>query len=206
MPDTPFRPEANGRNRLQELFQHIGQPTHGNLLVSTVRVGEQEFQATALATLPSGETFEGTGPVSHGKSHTESAACDDALGKITAHHPDLLHPWEERRIAAQCGDLLIKLAVFAGQPRDSAEIGAWRLQQVEQNEQLARLFDVWRTTDPALARWGPALAVERKATLVEARIWELWRERVLRPDFEEALRELLAAVSADAEPPHRTTP
>jgi hypothetical protein len=179
----------NAKNKLQELLDNLG--CAGNCI---------DFRSTPLAglhcstvtvTFPDGRIVRGTGK-GHRKSDADIAAAKDALDRVKKEYPDLLVDWDKLDIEAQAGDVLIKLSVYLSPEWKSAEDNSNRLKNIENNAHLARVFDRWKAqNDPRLAIWGTNLNEHRKATLVEALLWQGYGQQVITTDAPAKLATLL---------------
>lgn len=182
----------NAKNKLQELLDNLG--CAGNCI---------DFRSTPLAnlhcstvtvTFPDGRIVRGTGK-GHRKSDADIAAAKDALDRVDRIYPYLLVDWDELNIQAQAGDALIKLGVYLSPELKSVAAKSKGLQNVETNGHLAKVFDRWKAqNDPRLAIWGTNLSEHRKATLVEALLWNGYGQQVIADDAPTQLADLLSTL------------
>jgi hypothetical protein len=183
---------GNAKNKLQELLDNLG--CVGNCI---------DFRSTSLAdlhcstltvTFPDGRVVRGSGK-GHRKSDADIAAAQDALDRVNREYPDLLVDWKKLGIEAQAGDALIKLGVYLSAESKSAEDNSNRLQDSETDAHLAKVFDRWKAlNDPRLAIWGTNLNEHRKATLVEALLWQGYGQQVIADNAPAQLADLLSTL------------
>ncbi|MCY7337907.1 MAG: hypothetical protein LH613_17120, partial [Chamaesiphon sp.] len=109
--------------------------------------------------------------------------------------PYLLVDWDELNIQAQAGDALIKLGVYLSPELKSTAAKSKGLQNVETNAHLAKVFDRWKAqNDPRLAIWGTNLNEHRKATVVEALLWQDYGQQVIAANAPAQLADLLSTL------------
>lgn len=190
-PDNPeiFMSE-NAKNRLQELLDNLG--CTGNCI---------DFRSTPLTdlhcsnvtvTFPDGRIVHGTGEAQR-KPDADIAAAQDALNLIEQIYPYLLVDWKKLGVEAQAGDALIKLCVYLSIESKSVAENSNRLQNLETNVHLANVFDRWKAdNDPRLAIWGTKLDIHRKATIVEALLWQCYGQQVIADNAPVQLADLLS--------------
>jgi hypothetical protein len=182
----------NAKNKLQELLDNLG--CAGNCI---------DFRSTPLAdlycsnvtvTFPDGRIVRGCGK-GHRKSNADIAAAQDALALLDREYPDLLVDWHKLDVEAQAGDALIKLGVYLSPELTSTAAKSNRLQNVETNAHLAKVFDRWKAqNDPRLVIWGTNLKEHRKATLVEALLWQGYGQQVIADNAPAQLADLLSTL------------
>lgn len=190
--ETEIFMSENAKNKLKELLDNLG--CAGNCI---------DFRSTPLANLhcstvtvifPDGRIVRGTGK-GHRKSDADVAAAKDALDRVKKDYPDLLVDWDKLDIEAQAGDALIKLGVYLSPELTSTAAKSNRLQNVETNAHLAKVFDLWKAdNDPRLAIWGTNLNEHRKATLVEALLWQGYGQQVIADNAPAQLADLLSTL------------
>ncbi|MEA5593157.1 putative dsRNA-binding protein [Rivularia sp. UHCC 0363] len=178
----------NAINKLLELFKNLG------YLENDVKF---EFKSACPAlhycTVKikiNGRTFEANG-VGRSKTDAKIAAAETLLKELQ-NHPELVINWEEINVDAQRGDALIKLAVYLCAEWQSADDKSKKLQNLEADSHLVKVFDQWKSNgDRDLAIWGGHLSVKRKATLVEALLWQRFRMQVMTANAPTQLESLL---------------
>jgi hypothetical protein len=183
----------NAKNQLQELLQDLGcdrncadfqpSPPLSYLHGSTVTV-----------TFPDGRSVRGTGEGMR-ISDADIAAAQAALKQMRIDYADLFIDWDVVSVEAQAGDALIKLGVYCSKEFKTAEDKSKRLQTLESDKHLAKIFDQWNNNgDPDLAIWGPHLSEKRKATLVEALLWRRYGQQVISVTAPKQLQSLLESL------------
>ncbi len=184
----------NAKNKLQELLDNLG--CVGNCIDFRSIPLANLHCSTVTVTFPDGRIVRGTGK-GHRKSDADIAAAQDALNLVDRIYPYLLVDWDELKIQAQAGDALIKLGVYLSSELKSTAAKSNRLQNVETNTHLAKVFDRWKAQhDPELAIWGTNLKEHRKATLVEALLWRRYGAQVIVANAPTQLASLLSTLLA----------
>ncbi len=180
----------NAKNELQELFQRMGWKTPAAGLYSHERVEPSgRWRSTIDFRLEDDRHLSGVGEADT-KSQADVAAAAAALEKLEPEPDDL-----DVRRDAQAGDALIKLAAYLvlGDP---AAASTW-LQSYEADAHLAKVCERWaRAGDPEVLRLGAGRGWKHRASIVEALIWRRYRGRVLGPEGEAALREIVDLLEA----------
>jgi hypothetical protein len=180
----------NAKNKLQELLRDLGGCIHSciNFQHSTI---SSLYSSSVTVTFPDGRIVRGTGS-GHSKPNADIAAAQNALNRVEKEYPDLLVDWDKLDVEAQSGDVLIKLGVYLSVESKSAEDNSNRLKNIENNAHLAKIFDRWKAqNDIRLAIWGTNLNEHRKATLVEALLWQSYGRQVIAVNAPAQLEDLL---------------
>lgn len=103
--------------------------------------------------------------------------------------------WNEIENDAQRGDALIKLGVYLLPSLETPEEKSNVLQRLESDLHLANLFEQWKSNgDKRLRIWGDNLGEKKKATLVEALLWQQFKKNVITEDAATHLQALLNAL------------
>jgi hypothetical protein len=179
----------NAKNKLQELLNDLG--CAGNCIDFQHTSVSDFYRSTVMVKFPDGRTVQGNGEGQR-KSDADIAAAKDALDRVDRIYPYLLVDWDELNIQAQAGDALIKLGVYLSPELKSTAAKSKGLQNVETNAHLAKVFDRWKAqNDPQLAIWGTNLNEHRKATLVEALLWQRYGQQVITANAPVQLEDLL---------------
>jgi hypothetical protein len=182
----------NAKNKLQKLLGNLGCTLNCANFRSIYLANSHT--STVVVTFPDGRIIQGTGQ-GHRKSDADIAAAQDALALIDREHPDLLVDWIKLAIDAQAGDALIKLSVYLSAESKSAAENSIRLKDSEPNTHLAKVFDRWKAqNDPRLAIWGTNLSKDRKATLVEALLWQGYGQHVITANAPAQLADLFSTL------------
>lgn len=187
--------DNNSRSQLESLLGHIGLVAKDHIRVSERKTGEQTFVATVSVVLPSGQTVQAEGRESIGKGETTLSACSSVLDLIRQAHPEYFQPWETIRLEAQAGDALIKLATYLATDFTSTKKTSEFLQKFETNKNLGFIFDTQRQNgNPFFSIWGEHLSPDRKGTLVEAWIWQRYKQKVVSSQFQDHLAKVLVDI------------
>ena len=182
----------NAKNKLQELLDNLG--CTGNCANFRSIPLSNSHLSTVVVTFPDGRIIRGTGE-GHRRADSDIAAAQDALDRVEKEYPDLLVDWIKLAIDAQAGDALIKLSVYLSAESKSAAENSSRLKDSEPNAHLAKVFDRWKAqNDPRLAIWGTTLNEHRKATLVEALLWQDYGQQVITANAPIQLADLLSTL------------
>jgi hypothetical protein len=182
----------NAKNKLQELLNDLG--CAGNCIDFRSIPLNDLHCSTVTVTFPDGLIVRGSGK-GHRKSDADIAAAQDALDRVARIYPYLLVDWKKLRVEAQAGDALIKLGIYISAESKSAADNSNRLQDSETDAHLAKVFDRWKAhKDPRLAVWGTNLSEDRKATLVEALLWQGYGQQVIADNAPAQLAELLSTL------------
>ena len=182
----------NAKNKLQELLDNLGCTSNCIDFRSTPLT--DLHCSTVMVTFPDGRIIRGTGD-GHRKSDADIAAAQAALDLVDRIYPYLVVDWAKLRVEAQAGDALIKLGVYLSPELKSTAAKSNRLQNVETNAHLAKVFDRWKAQDdPELAIWGTNLKEDRKATLVEALLWRRYGAQVIVANAPTQLADLLSTL------------
>ena len=182
----------NAKNKLQELLDNLG--CAGNCIDFRSIPLSDPHTSTVVVTFPDGRIVWGIGE-GHRRSDADIAATQDTLDLLDREHPYLLVDWDELNIQAQAGDALIKLGVYLSPELKSTAAKSEGLQNVETNAHLAKVFDRWKAqNDPRLSIWGTNLSEHRKATLVEALLWQKYGQQVIAANAPAQLTDLLSTL------------
>jgi hypothetical protein len=182
----------NAKNKLQELLDNLG--CAGNCIDFQHTSVSDFYRSTVMVKFPDGRTIQGIGEGQR-KANADIAAAQDALDRVDRIYPYLLVDWDELNIQAQAGDALIKLGVYLSPELKSTAAKSKGLQNVETNAHLAKVFDRWKALDdPRLAIWGTNLNEHRKATLVEALLWQGYGQQVITVNAPTQLADLLSTL------------
>ncbi|MBC7883233.1 MAG: hypothetical protein H7Y37_18240 [Anaerolineae bacterium] len=184
----------NAKNQLQELLQSLGCDKNCADFQPLPPAPPYLHGSTVTVTFPDGRSVQGTGR-GNGKSDAEIAASQAALEQMHIDHADLFMDWNEVSVKAQLGDALIKLGVYLSKEFMTAEDKSKRLQTLESDKHLAKIFDQWKDNrDPDLTIWEPYLGEKRKATLVEALLWRRFGTQVISVTAPQQLQSLLESL------------
>jgi hypothetical protein len=184
----PYMSE-NAKNQLLEILKDLG-CLESCAQFQSDRVSDGCYRSTVVVTFPDGREVVGSGE--GGQKSASIAAAQVALDQLKQKYPDLIINWESIRIEAQAGDALIKLGVYLSVDLTRASDTSKRLQELEPDNQLAKVFDRWRTeNDPDLSIWGSTLGKKRKATLVEALLWRRFKTDEMLVPLQSLLNTLL---------------
>lgn len=183
----------NAKNRLLERLKDLGWP-EVKLSFTRQQLGPNGgFRSTATLHIEGVVHLQGEGQ-GHKATDAEIAASRVVLERLEAERPEFFPDWEGLKVQAQAGDALVKLAVYLDGDDRGAMGRSLTLQGSESNAALSVLFEPWREEDPTWGCYGPGLSTERRALLVESRIWRMFGARVLAPEAAEVLGEIRAAV------------
>jgi hypothetical protein len=184
----------NAKNQLQELLQSLGCDKNCADFQPLPPAPLYLHGSTVTVTFPDGRSVQGTGR-HNGKTDAEIAAAQAALEQMHTDLEDLFIDWDVVSVEAQAGDALIKLGVYCSEEFQTAEDKSKRLQTLESDKHLAKIFDQWKNNgDPDLAIWGPHLSEKRKATLVEALLWRRYGQQVISVTAPKQLQSLLESL------------
>jgi hypothetical protein len=104
--------------------------------------------------------------------------------------------WDELQVQAQAGDALIKLGIYLSTELKQSKDRSNQLQSLESDSHLATVFGRWKTQgDLDLVKWGDNLSQKRKATVVEALLWQKFGAQVMATDASSHLRSLLKTLT-----------
>lgn len=182
---------ANAKSQLFELVKDLGCHEDCVDFQSKLVPSSGLYHSTVGVEFPDGRTVQGSGE-SLRKSDAEIAAAKEAIEQLSKKYPELLVDWADIKVQAQAGDALIKLGIYLSATIKSAGDKSLELQSLESDSHLVRVFDYWKAQgDPDLAMWGSKLSEKRKATLVEALLWQRFGAHVLSPDASERLQTLI---------------
>jgi len=155
------------------------------------------FHCTLVVRFRDGREVRGEGEGSR-KSIAKIEAAQAVLDQINIHYPDLIVNWDEISVEAQKGDAFIKLGVYLSADLRTSSDRSYRLQELESDSHLAKIFDSWKNQgDPDLAKWGPNLGGDKKATWVEALLWERFGRQIIDEDAINELRSLINEIDLD---------
>jgi len=187
---------GNAKNLLLDLLKNIGCSEDCATFQSKISPSGLH-QSTVVVSFPDGRKVQGTGEGGR-KSDADISASQAAVDQLFYEHLDLVADWDEIKVKAQAGDALIKLGIYLSADIKSTSDKSKQLQRLESNLHLAQVFDQWKAQgDPDLAMWGANLGEERKATLVEALIWQRFEMKVITPDASEQLRPLIEILATE---------
>jgi hypothetical protein len=183
----------NAKNKLQELVRDLGGCIHSCINFQHSSISSPR-SSSVMVTFPDGRIVRGTG-AGQSKPDADIAAAQDALDLVGRIYPYLVVDWAKLSVEAQAGDALIKLGVYLSPELKSTAAKSNRLQNVETNAHLAKVFDRWKAQhDPELAIWGTNLKEHRKATLVEALLWRRYGAQVIVANAPTQLASLLSTL------------
>jgi len=149
------------------------------------------FHCTLVVRFPDGREVQGEGEGSR-KSIASIETAQAVFDQINLQYPDLIVNWNEIFVEAQKGDALIKLGVYLSEDLITSSDRSYRLQKLESDSHLAEIFERWKNQgEPDLAKWGQNLGEKRKATLVEALLWERFGRQIINEDAKNQLRSLI---------------
>ncbi|MBD2102319.1 hypothetical protein [Leptolyngbya sp. FACHB-261] len=180
----------NAKNQLLQLLKNLGcvEDCADFQLISK---SPGPHRSTVTVKFPDGRTVQGTGEAPR-RTDADIAATQVALNKLRDDYKDLVIDWGEIYVQAQAGDALIKLGVYLSAEIKSVGDKSKRLQTLESDLHLAKVFDQWKAQgDKDLAVWGTNLGEKRKATLVEALLWKRFGKQVITTDAPVQLQSLL---------------
>jgi hypothetical protein len=188
--DTFVYMSENAKSQLLEILKDLG-CLESCAKFQSALVSDGCFRSTVVVKFPDGREVVGSGEGGQ-KSDASIAAAQVALDQLKQNYPDLIINWESIRIEAQAGDALIKLGVYLSADLTRASDTSKRLQELEPDNQLAKVFDRWKTqNDPDLSIWGGTLGKKRKATLVEALLWRRFKTDEMLIPLQSLLNTLL---------------
>jgi hypothetical protein len=182
---------GNIKNRLLELLNKLGCIEDCAKFQSTHISSSECYRSTVIITFPDGRQFQESAERGQ-KSDAGIAAAQATFDRWHTDYPDLVINWDNLYLEAQAGDALIKLGVYLSVDLTSASEASKRLQNLEPDYHLAKVFDKWKAqNDPDLVIWGDFLSEKRKATLVEALLWRRFKMQVVTDDILMPLQSLL---------------
>jgi hypothetical protein len=188
----------NTRNQLDELLRNLGcnETQESDYQFRSISPNGL-FHCTLVVRFPDGREVRGEGEGSR-KSIASIEAAQAVLDQINLQYPDLIVNWDEIFVEAQKGDALIKLGVYLSEDLITSSDRSYRLQKLESDSHLADIFDRLKNQgDPDLAKWGQNLGEKRKATLVEALLWERFGRKIIGEDATNELRYLINKIDLD---------
>ena len=187
----------NAKNCLLEVLKNLGCSEADAIFEPGATLSSACHRATVTVRFPDGRQIYGSGEGQR-RSDADIAAAQAALDQLHSDYPDLLVDWDEVFSEAQAGDALIKLSVYLAAGFNCAGDRSQLLQKMESDAHLAVVFDLWQSqNDPDLTMWGPNLSGKRKATLIEALLWQRYRKQVLAADATVYLQSMLMAMIAE---------
>jgi hypothetical protein len=143
--------------------------------------------------LPNGLEIHGYGKGAS-KKKAEIEASSDVINQLHEDYPHLIVDWDKINVDAQAGDALIKLGVYLSGNLKVSDNSS-RLQSIETNERLAKVFDRWiADKDPDLAGLGTHMDIHKKASVVEALLWRRFNKKVIAEGANEHLKTLLKSI------------
>lgn len=185
---------GNAKNELLELLKNLGCSEDCANFQPKSMSASGFHQSTVVVSFPDGRTVQGSGKGSR-KTDADVVAAKDAIEQLSNDYPDLIVDWAEINVQAQAGDALIKLGIYLSAATKSASDKSLQLQRLESDSHLAMVFDDWKAQgDPGLAIWGANLSVKRKATLVEALLWQRFGTQVISANASEQLQVLIKMI------------
>lgn len=181
----------NTKNQLFELLRNLGcNESCADFKCEPLTINGPH-RSTVVVIFPDERRVCGTG-VGQRSSDADIAAAQVALDLLHSNHQYLVVDWEKIYLEAQAGDALIKLSVYLSPELENASEKSKFLQSFESDSNLASVFDLWKSQgDPDLAMWGTNLGEKRKATLVEALLWQRFGTQVIRDGAKKQLQSLL---------------
>ena len=181
---------TNARNRLLEFMKELG---YYEDCVSYVTEFDDEqgcFISKAKLTIKDGRVIEGMGSAST-KKDAQIDASQSILDIIDDQHPDLKIDWDQIRMEAQAGDGLIKLCAYLSDEFSTAAEKSFWLQKMESDAHMVEIFDRLKAgDDPSVILFGNNLGQKRKATWIEALIWEKFGAAFNTPGTVQGLKGL----------------
>lgn len=191
----------NAKNLLLELLNNLGCSNNCAVFQSNSISPSSSHQSTVVVSFPDGRTVQGRGE-GWRKSAVEISAAEAAINQLCDEYPDLIVNWDEINVEAQAGDALIKLSIYLSADIKSASDKSQQLQRLESDFHLAQVFDQWKAQgDSDLAKWGAHLGEKRKATLVEALLWQRFGMPVMAIGAPEQLRSLVETLAIEQAKP-----
>jgi hypothetical protein len=185
---------GNAKNQLLELLKNLGCSEDCADFQPESMSPSGLHQSTVVVSFPDSRTVQGSGRGSR-KADADIAAAKDAIEQLSNNYPDLIVNWAEINVQAQAGDALIKLGIYLSTAIKSASDKSLQLQRLESDSHLARVFDYWKAQgDPDLAIWGANLGEKRKATLVEALLWQRFGTQVISTNAFGQLQALIKMI------------
>ncbi|MBE7383821.1 MAG: hypothetical protein F6J95_020695 [Leptolyngbya sp. SIO1E4] len=189
--------DGNAKNQLLELLKNLGCSEDCADFQSESMFPYDFHQSTVVVSFPNGRTVLGSGRGAR-NSDADIAAAKDAIEQLSNNYPNLIVDWADINVQAQAGDALIKLGIYLSTSIKSASDKSLRLQSLESDSHLAKVFDCWKAQGaPDLAIWGANLSKKRKATLVEALLWKRFGNQVISSSAFEQLQTLIKMISTD---------
>jgi hypothetical protein len=187
---------GNAKNQLLELLKNLGcSEDCADFQAKSVSPGFH--QSTVIVSFPDGHTVQGSGGGSR-KSDADIAAAKDAIERLSNTYPELIVDWADINVQAQAGDALIKLGIYLSTSIKSTSAKSLQLQSLESDLHLAKVFDQWKVQgDPDLAVWGSNLGEKRKATLVEALLWQRFGTQVISTGASVQLQNMIKMINLE---------
>ena len=179
----------NAKNRLHELIKDLG---HYEKCVSFKdKVQDQQtFISRATLQVNDGRIIEGEG-TGETKKEAQIQACAAVLEVIDQQHRDLYVDWMQVKVAAQLGDSLIKLCAYLSDEMPSAEDKSLWLQEMESDSHMVSIFDkMHRASHPLVNIFGQNLGAKKKATWIEALIWQRFGQEIIAPGSGNAFHQI----------------
>jgi hypothetical protein len=188
---------GNAKNHLLELLKNLG-CSEDCAVFRPQLISSGLHKSTVVVNFPDGRTVQGTGMGSR-ETDADISAAHAAIEQLQNEYPDLIVDWDEIKVQAQAGDALIKLGIYLSADIKRASANSLQLQRLESDFNLAQVFDQWRAqNDPDLACWGPRLGEKRKATLVEALLWQRFGQKVITADMFKQLQALIKTLTIES--------
>jgi hypothetical protein len=188
---------GNAKNQLLELLKKLGCSDNCSNFQSIRESSSGWYLSTVVVTFPDGRQIQGAAKRKQ-KSDAEIAASQVALDQLHENYRDLIVNWDSIYLEAQAGDALIKLGVYLSLDLSNASEASKRLQKLESDHHLAKVFDCWKAQKNSdLAIWGNVLSEKRKATLVEALLWRRFKIETVTDNILVPLQSLLKTLTVD---------
>lgn len=179
----------NAKNQLLELLQNLG--CHDCAYFKSIPLSHNLYRSTVVIKFPNGQIVHGN-VEKESKSEADSLVVQITLERVLKNYPEFSVNWERINVEAQAGDALIKLSVYLSNQSKNSDEKSKQLQNLESDFNLAKVFDRWKAQNaPDLAIWGTNLSEKRKATLVEALLWQRFGQQVLTSNAPAKLELLL---------------
>ena len=89
----------------------------------------------------------------------------------------------------------LKLGIYLSENFIKPSDKSLELQRTEANVQLAKVYDRWiADKDPDLLGWGTHMEVHKKASVVEALLWQRFNNKVIAGGANEHLKTLIKSI------------
>lgn len=181
----------NAKNQLLEIVKELGYLEDSVTFQTDFNATESIFYSNALLSLNNKLHIEAIGTGSKKKA-AEINASQHLIILMKEQYPDLMIDWAQIRIAAQAGDGLIKLCAYLTETIPSAAEKSFWLQKIETDKHMVEIFEQLKIQQhPDVIFFGDNLGAKRKATWIEALIWEKFGQAIIAPSAKTGFKELV---------------